>query len=100
MRVELYIHGQLYLSWEFEHADYRETYCLVGVEEKEQLWAQIIEKCKREVELVICNNPHQFFVTIPARIQPGNVDPEDYENFLLEIIENEQSIIKKNNSHV
>jgi hypothetical protein len=97
MLVELYIHGQLYRTWEFDRADYHEPYCLVGIEEKERLWAQIIEKCKAEVGLVIYS-PHTFCFIMPARIQPADVDPEEYEKFLLQIIENEQSIMKNQNN--
>lgn len=82
MQVELHIHGQLYRQWEFHHADYREPFCQVGFDEKETLWARIIEKCKNEVDPVIWSNPHEFYVIVPARIQPADIDPYDQEKFL------------------
>jgi hypothetical protein len=91
MIVELYIHGQLFRQWEFDLADYREPFCQVGFDEKEQLWARIIEQCKAEVESVTWINPYEFYVIVPAMIQPADVDPEDQEKFLQQIIENQNS---------
>lgn len=91
MRVELYIHGQLYRQWEFEFADYREPFCQVGFDEKENLWAQIIEQCKREVDPVISSNHYEFYINVPARIQPADVDPEEQEQLLNHIIDKQNS---------
>lgn len=93
MQAELYIRNQLFHTWEFENADYREPFCQVGFEEKQQLWAQIIERCKSDVGPVIWSNPHEFYVIVPARIQPADVDPEEQEIFLQQISEHKNGIL-------
>lgn len=93
MRVDLYISAKLFHTWEFEHAVYYEALCEVSHEEQKELWARILENCKREVAPIIARYPYEFFVIIPARIQPANVDPEEQEKFLHQIIENQNSIL-------
>ena len=91
MLVELHIHGHLYRQWQFDFADYREPFCQVGYDEKQKLWAQIIEQCKNEVDPIIRSNPYEFFIMVPARIQPADVDPEEQEQLLNHIIDKQNS---------
>lgn len=91
MLVELYISGHLYRQWQFDQANYYEPLCQVTFDEKTELWRRIIDNCKQEVEPVIRSNPHEIYITMPARVQPGDVDPDDYERFIDHIIENKNS---------
>ena len=93
MQVELYIQGQLYRKWEFDLAVYYEPQCKVNHEEKKVLWQRIIETCKNDVQTVICNNPYEFHMVIPARVQPADIGSDEQEKFLQEIIEHKSSSI-------
>ncbi len=93
MRVELYIRGQLFHTWEFENADYYDQVCKVNNDERSKLWARIIENCKKEIDHIVDIRICEFHIVIPARIQPADVDPAEQEMFLQQIIENQNSSI-------
>lgn len=82
MRVELFIRGELFHTWHFEHAQYYEALCEVSHEEVKELWTRIIDNCKREVQPIIARYPYEFHVVLPARIQPADIVPYDQEKFL------------------
>lgn len=83
MIVELYINGEFKRKWEFPQADYRETWCEAGIEEKERLWGLILEKCKCEAGDAIheCENV-QFVIAVPARVQPEDIPDEEFFEFI------------------
>lgn len=82
MHVELYIRGRLFHTWYFDHAKYYDALCEVSHEEEKELWVRILENCKREVEPIITRYPYEFYMLLPARIQPADIDPYDQEKFL------------------
>lgn len=87
MRIELYISGQLFRTWEFEQVEYYDPLCEVTHQERKMLWDQVIENCKKEVELVISANSYEFFVILPARLQPAEIRPEEQEQFINQLID-------------
>lgn len=93
MRVELYIQGQLFHTWHFDHAQYYEALCEVSHEEEKELWRRVLETCKKEVEPLISIYSYEFHIVVPARIQPADVDPQEQEKFLEQIIENQNGIL-------
>jgi hypothetical protein len=93
MRVDLHINGRPFKQWVFEHADYHEPFCQVGFDEKEKLWKQIIDTCKWKVKPIMSRYPYEMYVTVPARIQPADIDQEEQEQF-------EKLIIEKLNSEL
>jgi len=95
MTVELYINGRLFQQWDFQHADYHEAFCQVGFAEKERLWEVIKAKCLEDIDIqrAILHSAWALYFTIPARIQPADVDPEEQERLLSHIIENKNSIL-------
>lgn len=92
MQVELYIRGELFHTWEFGHAVYYEALCEVSHEEQKELWIRILQNCKREVEPIIARYSFEIHVVVPARIQPADIDAEEYEAFLPVVIEIENRL--------
>ncbi len=90
MRVELHIRGELFHTWEYDLLEFYDPLCELTNKEREEMWARILENCKREVEFVIMNKPYEFFFILPARKQPADVDLEDNEKFLQHLIENQR----------
>lgn len=90
MRVELYIRGEFFKAWEFQLLEFYDPLCELSHDERKEMWSRILENCKREVEFVIKRKPYEFFFILPARKQPENVDPDDYEKFLMLLIENKR----------
>lgn len=92
MRVELYIHGQLYRTWEFNLLEYYDPLCELTHGERKEMWDRILDSCKAEVELVTCSNPHEFYYIVAPRIQPADVGSDEYEKFLPVVIEIENRL--------
>ncbi len=93
MRVELYIRGELFHTWEFDLLEFYDPLCELNHNERVEMWARILETCKREVEFAIMNKPYEFYFILPARKQPADINPEDQEIFLQQIIEHKSSSI-------
>lgn len=88
MLVELYIRGRLHRGWLIESIVFYEPICQVTHDERKKLFALIIENCKKDMGSVVLTKPYEFFITVPARIQPADINPEEQEKFLQLLLEN------------
>lgn len=92
MRVELYIRGELFKEWIFDLVEFYEPHCPVVHDERKQLFDRVMESCIKEVDPIVMAMPHQFELIVPARVQPADIDVDEYEAFLPVVIEIENRL--------